>query len=241
MNNYIILDGKKYKTPAKRWSPVYGKPATVKTTLMGVVDVTYGPGFYNEWQGEIEGPVVPIDDGTRQVETATAAGTVSTAGNASITVTAAGMTGSPKVYSVAVALSDTASVWAGKVRTALGADNALTALFTVGGSGTSIVLTAKSILAGNDATLNIAIATGTAVGITAAPTSATTTTGVATSWGAILDLRATIAELAAVAFQDHYGAAVNVHALGPFQERSLSPAWDGPNNKIFIQVRLVKA
>ena len=44
-----------------------------------------------------------------------------------------------------------------------------------------MILTRKSPYAGNDTTLNIAIANGTSVGITAAPTSASTTSGVAFS------------------------------------------------------------
>jgi hypothetical protein len=123
MNNYILLDGKKYVTPSKNWKPVYDKPATVKATLLGGIDVTYGPAVYNEWQGEIEGPVTP-KDGT---------------------------------------------------------------------------------------------------------------------WGSISDLRATIAKTTTVSFTDHYGTGMNVHVLGPFQERSLAPKWDSASNCIFVQVRLIKA
>jgi len=129
--------------------------------------------------------------GTAQVETATAAGTITLAGNATVTVTAAGMTGSPKAVSVAVTLSDTAATWAGKVRTALAADADVAALFTVGGSTTAISLTrnasAIGILPANDATLNIALANGTCTGITAAATSANTTAGVASAGANISD------------------------------------------------------
>lgn len=129
--------------------------------------------------------------GTQQVETATAAGTVTLAGNATITVTAAGMTGSPKAISVAVALNDTATLWAAKVRTALAADIDVSALFTVSGSTTAIVLTRKETSLGlrfaNDSTLNIAIANGTSTGITAAPTSANTTAGVVSSGASVTD------------------------------------------------------
>lgn len=123
--------------------------------------------------------------GTAQVETATAVGTITLAGNATVTITAAGLTGSPKAISVAVANTDTAATWAGKVRTALAADAAVDALFTVGGATTAITLTRKvtslGLLPGNDATLNIALANGTCTGITAAPTSANTTAGVAST------------------------------------------------------------
>lgn len=131
--------------------------------------------------------------GTAQVETATAAGTISGSGNASVVVTASGMTGSPKTISVAVTNGDTAATWAGKVRTALAADSAVSALFTVGGSTTAISLTRKattsysisgstvSVYPANDATLNISLDNGTCTGITTAGTSANTTAGVATA------------------------------------------------------------
>jgi hypothetical protein len=137
--------------------------------------------------------------GTAQVETATAAGTITGAGNASVVVTAAGMTGSPKTISVAVANTDTAATWAGKVRTALAADSAVAALFTVGGSTTAISLTrlptstytvgseTVNIYAANDATLNISLDNGTCTGITTAATSANTTAGVATDGTKIYD------------------------------------------------------
>ena len=133
--------------------------------------------------------------GTAQVETATAAGTISGTGNASVTVTASGMAGSPKTISAPVVSGDTASVWAGKVRTALASDTDVSELFTVSGSTTAIVLTRKpnqeipavpSYLA-NDGTLNIALANGTCTGITPAASSANTTAGVATSGALIYD------------------------------------------------------
>jgi hypothetical protein len=137
--------------------------------------------------------------GAAQVETATAAGTVTSSGNATVTVTAAGMTGSPKAISVAVLDTDTASAWAAKVRTALAADTAVSALFAVSGTTTSIVLTrnplntyavgsiATPTYPADDATLNIAIANGTSAGITAAPTSADTTAGAATAGVFLVD------------------------------------------------------
>jgi predicted phage tail component-like protein len=116
--------------------------------------------------------------GVLQVETATVVGTITTAGNATVVVTASGMTGSPKTISVAVALSDTATLVAGKIRTALSADSNVNAKFTVGGTGTTVILTAKTVAA-NDATLNISIANGTCVGLTVAPTSVNSQQGIA--------------------------------------------------------------
>ena len=137
--------------------------------------------------------------GVAQVETATAAGTISAAGNASVTVTAAGMTGTPKTLSVAVANTDTAATWAGKVRTALAADADVSALFTTSGTTTAIILTRKptstftvsggtlGLYAADDATLNVALANDTCTGTTAAATSNDTTAGVITSGVKIYD------------------------------------------------------
>ena len=113
-----------------------------------------------------------------QVETATAVGTITTAGNASVVVTAAGMTGSPKTISVAVELGDDADAIAAAIRAALEEDADVTAMFAVSGEDASIVLTRLSYAA-NDATLNIAIDNDTCAGITTAATSADTTAGVA--------------------------------------------------------------
>lgn len=137
--------------------------------------------------------------GTAQVETATAAGTITFSGNAAVVVTAAGMTGSPKTINVPVLNGDTAAVWAGKVRTALAADAAVSALFTVSGTSTAIVLTRKPVktytigmtsvplYAANDGTLNISLDNGTCTGITTAATSANTTAGVLTVGALLFD------------------------------------------------------
>lgn len=116
----------------------------------------------------------------RQIETATVVGTITGSGFATVIVTAAGMTGSPKTISVPVLIGDTASVVADKIRTALGGDSAVNAFFIVSGVGTSVVLT-KQLTGANDATLNINVNNGTCTGLTAAPTSANTTAGVAGS------------------------------------------------------------
>ena len=115
--------------------------------------------------------------GVNQVETATAAGTITAGGNATVVVTGDDIVGSPLTVSVAVANTDTASTWAGKVRTALGAVTAITSLYTVGGTTTAISLT-RIVKRYNDSTLNISLANGTCTGITAAPTSANTTPGI---------------------------------------------------------------
>lgn len=115
--------------------------------------------------------------GVYQVETAVIVGTITLGGNMSVTVTAAGMTGSPKTLSVAVLLNDTASQVAAKVRTALEADEDVTAMFTVGGTGANVILTALQSAA-NDATLNIAYDNDTCTGLTPDASSNNTTAGV---------------------------------------------------------------
>ena len=137
--------------------------------------------------------------GAGQIETATAAGSITTAGNLSCIVTAAGMAGSPKTVTVAVALNDTASQWAEKVRVGLAADTTVNGRFVVSGSGTAIILTrrplatltfdgvAVPIYYATDGTLNMALADVTSAGCTEAATSAATVAGTATSGCLIQD------------------------------------------------------
>jgi len=113
---------------------------------------------------------------TKQIETATVVGSITQSGNASVTVTAYGMNNSPKAFSVAVTMSDTASIVAGLIRSALAFDTDVSALFLVSGTGADVVLT-RHVAAANDSTLNIAIANGTCTGLTAAPTSTNTLAG----------------------------------------------------------------
>lgn len=114
----------------------------------------------------------------QQVETATVVGTITGSGNATVVITAAGMPNSPKTISVAVLNLDTASQVATKIRTALNADTDVSNFFTIGGSGADVTLTTRTARA-NDTTLNMSTANGTCTGLTAAPTSANTTAGVA--------------------------------------------------------------
>src|SRR5262245_17620243 len=115
--------------------------------------------------------------GTGQVETATAAGTITGSGNAAVVVTAAGMAGSPITVNVPVLNGDTAAQWADKVRIALAAHAVIGLFFNVSGTSTAIVLSAVQSAA-NDATMNISLDNGTCTGITTAATSANTTAGV---------------------------------------------------------------
>jgi hypothetical protein len=161
---------------------------TVEEELVIDCDVSGGNPFKKKSPGTKEigditveilwNPTVPT--GTHQVETATGAGTVTVAGNAAVTITAAGVTGSPLALNIPVA-TGLPTVWVPQIVTYLQTNAAAAALrdkYAVTGSGANIVLTSHEPQA-DDGTLNIAIATGTATGITAAPTSADTTAGVA--------------------------------------------------------------
>jgi hypothetical protein len=103
----------------------------------------------------------------------TALGALSvTAGDAVVTVTGALIVGSPLAVNVALAANETSASAATKIRTALSIAP-ITNFYTVGGTGTEVILTRNVVAAPNvwDATLNIAIANGTSGGVTVAPTS----------------------------------------------------------------------
>lgn len=113
-----------------------------------------------------------------QVETATVGGAATASANVIVTVTGADITGSPVSFNVAVLNGDTAAQVAGKIRAATW-PTAVTSLYTVGGSSTTVTLT-RTVAAANDATLNIAIDGSTnSTGVPNAATSANTTAGIA--------------------------------------------------------------
>lgn len=115
-------------------------------------------------------------DGTRQVTTATAAGTASTPGNVTLTLTSANLTGSPISILVAVT-NENASAQAALYRRALQGNSVISSRFAITGSGADIVITDR-FAAADDATLNLEIAAGS-TGVTSDATSAATTAGVA--------------------------------------------------------------
>lgn len=139
-----------------------------------------GENVISNWFNNVYEPDMLFALGQKQVETATVVGSITSsgAGNATVIVTAAGMTGSPKTVSVAVANNDTATQVATKIRAALVNDTNVSAFFDISGTGSHIVLTRK-VAAANDATMNVSIANGTCTGLTAAPTSSNTTMGIA--------------------------------------------------------------
>lgn len=127
--------------------------------------------------------VVTALAGTKQVETATCAGTVTTAGNAACTITSALLgTTSPLTVAFAVEEADEGAEIATALRNALNATAAVTAHYIVGGTDAAVSLTAK-LCAADDATLNIAIDDGTgegaSEGVTTAATSENSAAGVA--------------------------------------------------------------
>lgn len=140
--------------------------------------------------GTLTGTAAPTS-GVLQVETATVVGTITLAGNATVVVTAAGMTGSPITVQVAVALNDTATQVADKIRAALTAHATIGAFFTFSGATAAIVCTAKVSLA-NDATMNFSVDNGTCTGLTTAATSASTTAGVRGDWHGVSNQHAFI-------------------------------------------------
>ena len=115
--------------------------------------------------------------GVQQVTTAVIVGTVSTAGNATVTVTGAGITGSPVAVSVALALNDTTTQSAAKMAGALNLNAAIAAMYTASSNAANLLLTAVKCAA-NDATLNIAYTNDTCAGLTPDATSDATTAGV---------------------------------------------------------------
>jgi hypothetical protein len=139
----------------------------------------------------VVGDVLKAAVGVAQVETATVAGTIggSGAGNATVVVTAAGMSNSPKTVSVPVANNDTAAIVAAKIRAALSADSDVSTFFAVSGTGVFVILTARTASA-NDGTMNVSVDNGTCTGLTTAASSANTTPGYAagTTIGTVLSV-----------------------------------------------------
>jgi hypothetical protein len=126
------------------------------------------------------GPIIyagALTNGVAQVETATIVGTITLAGDATFTITAAGMAGSPLAVSVPVALNDTATQVAAKSAVVLNNTAAVAAMFVATSVNADLKLTAINSAA-NDATLNIAFTNGTCTGLTPNATSANTTAGV---------------------------------------------------------------
>lgn len=124
------------------------------------------------------------DEATLQKETATVAGTVTGAGNATVVITAAGL--DTMTFSVPVHVDETAAIVAASIRRVLKADPVISSLWTVSGTAAYVVLTQRNYY-GNDSTLNISVDNGTCTGLTTAGTSANTTAGTAITLAAQYD------------------------------------------------------
>lgn len=60
MRDYIILDGKRYRTAHPEWEPVDECPVVVKRLLSGGTNVTFAPTTFISWAG-----VVTVDVGAQ--------------------------------------------------------------------------------------------------------------------------------------------------------------------------------
>lgn len=163
---------------------VYSLASAARTTTDNSGEINV-----DDYDQLIVGIDITATDGVKQVETAVVVedvpGTL-TQGNATVTVTAAGMTGSPQAVVVALATNDNEATVAGKFRTALAANANIASFFTVSGTGANVVLTAK-VARANDATMNIAYADTTSSGLTDDATSNDTTAGVVAPFTFTLD------------------------------------------------------
>ena len=115
--------------------------------------------------------------GVAQVESTPIVGTITQAGTATFTITAANLTGSPLAVDVDVALNDTPTLVAAKAAAKLNTVAAISAVFVASSVTDTLKLTAVQSLA-NDATLNIAYTNGTCTGLTPDASSDNTTSGV---------------------------------------------------------------
>ena len=162
------------------WGWSFQKTDAAGAILLPVTRTLWYDSDYNQDPGS-PAPIPPHPTGgSQQTETLTVVGAITAAGagNATVTVTAAGMLNSPKAVSFAVANNDDANAVANKARLALNADVDVSAFFTIDGANALINLTAKA-KAANDGTMNVAIDNGTCAGLTAVAASAHTRAGIA--------------------------------------------------------------
>ncbi len=110
--------------------------------------------------------------GERQATSTPVVGTITGAGNATFTITASGLSGSPLAISVPVTVGMVARDVAAAAVKALSETVAIAAMFDVSlDYGQAKVILTKKITAANDGTLNIAYTNGTCTGLTPDATS----------------------------------------------------------------------
>lgn len=153
---------------------------SVKVTAAGFTMTLAPTKELNEDFYPFDNIIIEPADGTKQVETIAVTAGATAAGTLVFTVTAAGMSNSPKAVNVDVTTDDnTAAEVAGKIRTALAADSDVSAFLTVSGTVANIVLTARAAAA-NDVTMAMALTDADSTGVTVGA-STNTTAGVAPS------------------------------------------------------------
>ena len=140
-----------------------------QTQVVG--DITDMP-LFSKLLLDSSGTKVMSQNGTPQKHTATAAGEVTEAGKAQVTITA-DIFEEDVVVKLDVAVSDEANEIAAKIRAALKEVDDITDNFYVSGEDAAIVLE-RIVYIADDSTLNIAIANDTSTGVTTAATSSNT-------------------------------------------------------------------
>jgi hypothetical protein len=53
MNDYIILDGKSYRTAHETWEPNEERPMIVRRLMSSRTSVTFGPATFTGWSGTV--------------------------------------------------------------------------------------------------------------------------------------------------------------------------------------------
>lgn len=163
MNFTSSLDGVRHpqlrRTLDARFDEVGAKIDNVNTTLAAAVA---GDLIFSISPATVDAEIDAQNVGTAQVVTGVVEGLVTGdgAGNITVTVTSAGLTGGSKDVTVALSNSDDANAIALAIRTALAADTDISdsgsALFTVTGATTNVILT-RNVEAASDATLDISV------------------------------------------------------------------------------------
>lgn len=133
-------------------------------------------------------PAVPFiaTQGAFQTVSNIALGPITVAGNLSVVVTAAGMTGSPITLAVPVLTTDSNNDIAQKIAIVARATANIAAFFNVTVDDNNVKFQAINAAA-NDATMNVSFATGTATGLTAKPTATQLRAGVAVATAFVPD------------------------------------------------------
>ena len=119
------------------------------STEVDIVPVTITPPTVARTHSIASSSAKDNNDSQFQVETAVVVGAITTAGNATVTVTSAGMSGSPKAVSVAV-VDGTAQI------------ETATAVGTVTGDGNAEIIVTGDLVTGSPLTVPVAVSAGTA-------------------------------------------------------------------------------